>query len=370
MALKEPKTEDIAEQLVANFESAFGQSVPLLPKAFLRVFAKVMAAVIKILYKRSNWQYLQLFPSTASSEALQDWGNRLGVFRSNPSVAKIQIEVVGVDGASVNTGTLFSSNDLGILFTSEGNQAIIEGKATITVRCNVLGTVGNLPVGSKLTMTTPIPDIDLTATALNTAILGHDLENIEDYRVRVQNAFKKTRRGGALADYFEWATEIPSIINAWPYSGDLAGTAEVYVESGVEVDGIPTVAEIQAVKDNIELPDNRPTTADVYVLPITRKAFTVKIKDLSNDTPDIRLRIENALTAYFLDREPYVKGLSDKNKSTVYQAEITGIVADALELSGGHITDAVFYESQASGNAFVYGLQKGEKVKLGGVIYS
>ena len=51
MSLVTPSTQEISDDIIAGLEGALAQSIPLLPKAFSRVLAKVLAAVFVLLYK-------------------------------------------------------------------------------------------------------------------------------------------------------------------------------------------------------------------------------------------------------------------------------------------------------------------------------
>ena len=51
MATQTPTTKELSASIVGAIEAQIGQSVPLLPKAFIRVLAKVLAATFVTLYK-------------------------------------------------------------------------------------------------------------------------------------------------------------------------------------------------------------------------------------------------------------------------------------------------------------------------------
>lgn len=67
MALNPPTIDEIRDSIVSQIEASIGQTVPLLPKAFIRVLAKVLAAAILVLYKYGGFIFLQIFVSTASA---------------------------------------------------------------------------------------------------------------------------------------------------------------------------------------------------------------------------------------------------------------------------------------------------------------
>ena len=51
MALDTPTTQEINDTILAQLEASLNQVIPLLPRSFLRVLAKTIAAVFTLLYK-------------------------------------------------------------------------------------------------------------------------------------------------------------------------------------------------------------------------------------------------------------------------------------------------------------------------------
>lgn len=66
MSLTTPTTKEISDNIVAQLEATLNQTIPLLPKAFIRVLAKALAGVFILLYKYAGFMLLQLFVRTAS----------------------------------------------------------------------------------------------------------------------------------------------------------------------------------------------------------------------------------------------------------------------------------------------------------------
>ena len=82
-------TAEVYSNLIAQFEASLGQSVPVLPVAFLRVLAKALAGLYIVLYKYIGAGVLQGFVQTASASPtevngktitpLEFWGELIGV---------------------------------------------------------------------------------------------------------------------------------------------------------------------------------------------------------------------------------------------------------------------------------------------------
>src|ERR1043166_8937853 len=89
MNLVTPLTQDVADNITSQMSAALTQSVPLLPKAFIRVLAKALAGVFILLWKYAGWSLLQMFVRYASDQdtvingrvlnPLKEWGRQIGV---------------------------------------------------------------------------------------------------------------------------------------------------------------------------------------------------------------------------------------------------------------------------------------------------
>ena len=89
MTIDTPTTKEINDSIIARLEASFNQTIPLLAKSFMRVFSKVFAGVVVILYKYGGFIFLQQFVQTASFKdttilgkvvnPLKFWGRLIGV---------------------------------------------------------------------------------------------------------------------------------------------------------------------------------------------------------------------------------------------------------------------------------------------------
>ena len=364
MALQEPTTNEIRDTLIASIESRLGQIVPILPKAVWRVMATVIAGIFTTLYKFGSFQFLQIFPQTAQEESLEQWGDLVGINRTPAEAARIEIQCTGEDGQQILTSSRIINNLTGVVYLVDSDATISGGVATTTMIATESGDIGNVSNGKILSFVTPLPGIDNKCTVTDTIDLGINKENLDIYRSRVVDRFRKVPQGGAFADYELWSLEVPTIINAYPYSGLVEGVVEVFIESSVGVDGIPSASEITQVEDSINLPNRRPVTADVIVQSIIRTDFTVTIFGLDPDTTPARDSIESFLTTFFLDREPFVEGLSVVNKSLISNTEIIQIISLALQVDSAQFDTAIFEVTGTGDTLTRYNLGQGEKAKL------
>lgn len=372
MANQTPTTAEIALQIVADIEAELDQTIPLLPKAVFRVLGFAIAGVFTILYKFGGWQFLQIFPSTAGAVALERWGRLVDVNRAKPISAILSVEIQGPDSQTLPTGTQVVDTLTQVVYIFDADATPVDGVATVEVTALKPGSISNELDGALLSFVTPPPGFNRNVMVLSTVRYGSDIEDLEDYRARVVDRFRKVPQGGAYADYEKWAEEVPTIKNAYPYSGDNEGTVQVYSESSVAPDGIPTDSELEAVLDSINQPYRRPVTAYVLSLPIARTSFTVSITGLEPDTTQTRNAINNALTQYFLSREPFIDGLSIIDNSNITLTQIISIIATATQINSAIFTDAEFYITTGGTPVLLtrYQLGQGEKAKLGGIVYA
>lgn len=398
MSLTTPTTKDLSDQIIAQLESSLNQTIPLLPKAFNRVLAKVFSAIFILLYKYAGFIFKQIFVSTATIEQttilgtqlspLIEWGRLIGIGDPGAAVAAeliIDITVTNQTG-SLPAGTQLVNADNGVTYLLLA--AVLLDAPTVqgTIKASAdqaggdgSGSIGNLEDAAIVSFANPLPNIDRNATVASTSVQGADGESTAAYRQRIVDRFRKRPQGGAYADYQEWATSVTGIINAYPYTSASPGQVNVYSEATVassgDPDGIPTAAQLQAVLDAIEFDENglatrRPATAYVNSLPITRTGFDVEVFGLVVDNPvSVQADIETALTEYFIAREPFIAGVSIPPRlDRITVSGIGGVIEDIVSAAGG-IFDSVTVEALAT-PVNTYTLGEGEKAKLESVVFS
>lgn len=389
--LNTPTTKEVSDSIIAELQSTLNQTIPLLPKAFLRVLSKVLGGVFILLYKYGGSISLNTFVQYASSKEttingitlipLVELGRELGVTDPTPATnAEFTVEITVTNQVgSLPSGTQLASSANGVTYLTIGSVALSAATVTATIRAasdqsggDGSGSVGNLDVGAVVSFVNPLANVERDAVILTQDVTGSDAEDIDTvYRQRVLDRKQKLPQGGAYADYEQWSEEVAGIINAYPYTGD-PGNVLVYCEATVESsgdpDGIPTQAQLDAVADSIELDEaglatRRPAGALVSVLAITRTPFVVDVAGLSvSGLSEVQAQIETAIEEYFLAREPYILGLTTPpRKDQINRSAVAGVVFDIVSSAGGTfttVTMTVFGNQLES-----YFLGEGEKAK-------
>lgn len=396
MSLSTPTTKETADLIIAQLETTLGQTIPFLPKSFLRVLAKTLSGVFVLLYKYAGFMFLQMFVSTASFKGttingrtlrpLVEWGRLLGV--GDPTAATraellIEIAVENQTG-TLPAGAQLVGPDNGVTYVTLSSIALDAATKQAIVRAvsdqggtGGAGVIGNLDPGAVVSFANPIANVSRNATVVSQSVTAANAETEAAYRQRVVTRFQAVPQGGAYADYTIWGESVEGIVNVYPYTG-VPGEVIVYIEATVassgDPDGFPTLAQIQAVEDAIYLNDRGAATrAPVGVLvtgaSITRAVFDVQVTSLAVDDPvAVQAEISDALDFYFQQREPYIVGVSvPPAYDLVVATEVTGIVSQVVAAAGGTFDSLAVTESAVP--VTVRQLVEGEKAKLGVVSY-
>lgn len=394
------KADQIAQEIIAGMEARLNQTVPATPLSVKRVLAKVMAGLFVELHYMAEQAQMQHFPQTAhltEIEAngvflrpLEALGAMVGVSPPTDAVpAELSLSLDVTDqGGTLPAGTQFYSSTNGVTYATKS--AVELNLSTVTLSVIAVadsqggdgsGAIGNLPVGAVLSLVSPVAGVASSADIPlgGDTVTGVDAETEDAYRERVLARFATQPKGGAFADYREWALEVPGVIGCWPYADDDApGGVELYIEASADTaddaDGTPTTAQLAAVLNAVEMDANglatrRPVGANITSASISRKAFNVEVFDVTaSDTAAVQAAATAAITAYLLGREPYVPGLTlDGRKDQITQAEIGGVVAAVVGDANGTFSSVVLKDGSTAITS--YTLAKGEKAKAGTVSY-
>jgi len=396
MAFENKTLAEINDLIITQFESQFSKVFPILPKSFLRVLSKVLSAVFILLYKSAGWIFLQIFVSTASFKEIEilgkkltpliEWGRLVGTGDPIPATQFECTILITVNsaGSILYSGTQFQSSLNNVLYITTENYTLTGATMSINVLAVDAGTQGNLEVSDILSLVNTIGIIENDATITTILTTAIDTEDEADYRQRVSERFQLQPQGGAYADYRIWASEVPGVKQTYIYAGDPPSNVLVYVAGDEEIypDRIPNSALLLAVANAIEydpdttLATRRPIGAVIdpagdgsytNIQAISIVIFDVEITSLSVDTAllaQVKIDIKAALQAYFLEREPYIEGLSiPPKKGDITQSNVIGIVNNIVRTNSG--TFLTCLNSILGVSTTNYSLLQGELAKLG-----
>lgn len=393
MSLTTPTTAEIKDNIIAQLEASLNQTIPLLPKSFLRVLASALAAVVMVLYKYGGFIFLQMFVQTASIKEttingktispLIAWGELIGI---GPPASATKAELLIDITVENQTGFLPSNTQLlnvdnGVTYITLGSVALDAPVVQATIRAASdqsggagAGVIGNLDTGAIVSFANPLANVSRNAVVVSQVVTGADGESTEAYRQRIIDKFQKLPQGGAYADYEIWSEEPSGILNAYPYTSTCPGQVDVYIESATEPDGIPTTAQLQEALDSIYftvdgLASRRPATALPNTFPIIRLSFDVTVSGVQvDDEAAVQADITSTLEQYFLDRAPYIEGLTIPPRTdTISRSAVVGAIEDIVNAAGGVFTNATLYLDSNVIERYALGI--GEKSKVGTVTF-
>lgn len=388
-----PTTQQIADQNIANFEAAIGQTAPINVKAFLRVLSVSEAVMFTSLYKFGVDRAMQALVTTAFGAGLADLGGEYGVAKKVAISTGLTITLPGVNGTIIPTTNDFVGDANGIRYAVDSPATITGGIATISVTSKTPGTVGNLNNGETLTIGTQVAGAETVATVTATTTIGTDEETDDNYRVRILDVIRAPGGGGNTADYRNWAQETPGVERAYPYAGKpaalLASSSPpdrtVYVQSTVAIDpdGIPPGSLLTDVRNTITTDPETGLTRQplgqtddtLFIEAITRTAFFVKITGLvieASIESVVKTEIETQLTAYFVGLQPFIDGVDPvgERNDLITDLTVSSVVQSVLAANGGSAQSMVF-DIVFGGAIPEYQLGQGETSKLspGGITY-
>lgn len=347
MAYKNKSIKEVEALLINSFEHEFNKKLRLLPKSFIRVFCRVLAGVFIILYKQIGWYFLQLFPETADWKEVAILGQRIrplvklgALFGIGEPLAGVQWQgVIEVEvlktGSVLYSGTQLKSSVTGKLYVTSETKTFLLNKERVKVVCTEIGTAGNLEVNDVLNFVNPYGFIKSEAVILEVERMGLDEELEANYRERLINRFRLQPQGGALADYRIWAADVPGVLRVYPYNDkEQPGGVLLYVSGIPSVfnDRIPDkgllkkVGEVCTYDPETGKAIRKPLTAMLdpknngsyeNIKPISVIEIEVAVTGVTGIAPaDFAELIKPALKNYFLDRDLYIRGLSDDNNRT------------------------------------------------------
>lgn len=356
-----PTTSEIEAQIIARIESGLGQSVPILPTAFVRILAAALSAPLALLYRVIAWAMRQIFPQTGDAEALIYIAGQYDLVRSPSVAAELTITISGDNGTDIPAGTLWTTD--GLVYAQAAIATIAGGSATATIEALVSGIDGNIANGTALTPASPIAGVS-GAVVASTVTDGVDEESIETFRSRVIDRMRYQPQGGSAADYVQWAREVAGIVAAFAFR---VGT-DVVVYPLLSLTGtsrVPDASKLTEVQNYLQAPERRPLCATVYAQAATERTVDVTITGVSPSDAATKALIEDAIESYLYARYP--RQYSDEPLAT----DVIAVAAIWSSIfATGAIATAVTMTISGIGSATTYTLPAGEIAKLGSVTWA
>jgi uncharacterized phage protein gp47/JayE len=236
MPFNRPTLSQLQAQAAADIATAVPNADALLRFSNLGIMGKVQAALANGLYGYLDDIAQQSVPFTATGEALYAWGALKGVILKGATAAGAlennPIEVTfpnSANGTALPTNWPLVRSD-GTPYVTTGAGEVAGGSVTAPCMATGTGSVTTCAVGQVMNLATAIAGISSTGAVSTAGSAGSDVEDDDDFRNRMLDAYQDPPMGGAISDYLVWALEVPGVTRAWvvPLEGG-AGTVSVYV---------------------------------------------------------------------------------------------------------------------------------------------
>lgn len=369
MPFNRPTLTELRERNKAFVESELQEIGALLRFSNLRVVADADAGMAWLHYGYLDWVAKQAVPYTATDEHLAAWGAMKSVYRKAATAATSSaVAFTGTAGSVVSAGAVLNRGD-GYQYTLDEEITIgSDGTATGSITAVLLdpaddatagGDTGNADAGTLLTLDVSWSGVDSTVTMTEAATGGADIEDEDDFRLRVLYAYQHPLQGGAEADYVQWATSVSGVTRAWclkhllgigsvgvyimtdgdersnaagfPDGTDGVATSEVWGLDGTET-GAATGVQL-AVADYIW--ENQPVTALVWVCSPIAKSVDFVIDGISDADTSVKEAIATAINGVFFDKgDPR----GSAGAGLIYLSDLVYAIADVSGSTGFVLT--------------------------------
>lgn len=356
MPYKRPTLTELRARNQSVITTGLERIGALLRFSNMRVIGDVSAGMSYLHYGYLDWMAKQTNPSTATDEYLAMWGALVSVYKKAATAAiGKSVPIKGTAGVSVSAGTVLNRGD-GYQYTLNTDVTMGEDGTGAGVITAVLpdaitdstggGAKGNADAGTSLAFDVAIPGINNSVTLTSAITGGTDIEDEEDFRARVLEAFQEKPQGGSDSDYKQWALAVPGVTRAWVVRRLMgAGTVGIYImldgDGDTNDSGFPTgkdgvsASEIQypggvASGDQLTVADAiyplQPATAVAYICSPVKTVIPFTIAGLSGASNTLKQSINTAIDSVFFK--------SGKPGGTIVLSDIQGAISGIAGTSG------------------------------------
>jgi hypothetical protein len=358
--MAQPTLNELRDAYINDLEAELGITIPEDSKNFLFTMASVHGARLKLLYLNQAKLQKNIFVDTAEYESqggtLERFG-RIKLGRSPfPAISgEYSIQFTGVNGTVIPASTVFNADESSSAF---GFRFILDDPYTLgtfpdaVIRALTPGTESALDISDTLTLESPIANVDSTVVVLAEETAPQESEPLEEYREKIEEAFRLEPQGGAGADYRIWAGDAQGVDESYPFTGNVNNNIEVnlYIEATVadstDGKGTPPASMLTAVQEAIEdptpdRPSRKPLTHIVNYLPVTPLDVNITIPSFVPPTAASPGLVEQSIDDLINSIRPYVGSidtLSEKNDTLSTNNIIGSIYAAAPGAQFGSIT--------------------------------
>ncbi len=169
------------------------------------------------MYPYALWIYKQCFPQTCGFPALILWGFIADEAYNYGQKALLRIKLANVSADYLSAQVVYKELVSGLTYKTISQTPAVDNVIIATVECTKAGSCGNLEMGTELIIANPYAGIPDKAEVVSILTQGTEDEDVEVYRQRILNKFRKKSQCGAPRDYHTWGVSVSGIIDMLPY---------------------------------------------------------------------------------------------------------------------------------------------------------
>ncbi len=283
MAYQIPTLDETTALMLAQLSA----SIPELNLGTESVAYKIVRAValgVTDAHYHTRTVALDLFPDTASGDALTRWGGLVGTPRrgATSSSSLSALRIYGSPSILIPTGTTFSQQSSGLSFTTTADATISSlGYVDAAIIAVETGAQTNLPKGQELTIGASILDVEDTALLIKDLDNGSDQESDGNLRKRVIQRLGEPASGGNRLDYEEFAKAAADYVDSvfvYPNRNGIGTVDIACLKAGSGSSRLLSTSENNEVLAYVDTV--RPVSAIVRVLTVVEKKVRVEVEVL------------------------------------------------------------------------------------------
>lgn len=309
-----PTLSQIRERIKADILNETSVSVES-RRNVLNFIINALTGVVYSAYRYINTLATAIFPQTATSSNLDNWGQVISLPRVQATRAELNLTLTLSAAPSpaitIPENTEFQSTG-GLSFLSQSSTLIDDLSNTVVVTSSGTGTSYNLNVGDTLVFSSAIAGLPSQVTVGSVRVQAQDIETDASFSQRIISFFSKTAyKTGSFEDFIEFTKAASTLVSrVWiinKISGD--GTIGVFVTKRAPetTDSVFLDFTESEREDILEYIDERkPLPSDVSVLNPTFTTIDFTITLSENITSNQTL-VRNAIKEFFF-RNVQVRG--------------------------------------------------------------
>lgn len=285
--------KNILERLKQYYTETAGDKVNLVEGGFAWDTLSANATEFEKAYAEMALIIEASFPQTSWGDWLTKKAEEHGIIRQEATNSSVILTVTGQAGATVQEGSLFSTNDGKNFLTVESKKIEDDGTVDIKAQSQDVGTSCN--VDAETITKIPVSIYGVSAvTNKNPAYDGFDEEIDAELLERLLFKVQQPATSGNPYHYVQWATEVTGVggvkvVRLW--NGN--GTVKVIITDANN--NIASEDLIQKVQSHIE--EQAPIGATVTVVSLEPVKIDIELK-VTSGTASIE-GIKNAVNDYF-----------------------------------------------------------------------